>query len=443
METQVSQGGSGAPRSALSYDSGVVIDSNANIVITLVHGTFAPHAPWCGARSFLRKELKEKLGPALVDFYPFGWSGGNSHSARGDAAEALAKKLAQLHAAAPRARHFIVAHSHGGNIALAAVSRLPDPDIISGIVNMGTPYLNARERDLQGSSGIVSVLLTAAGGAIGMMISTPFMIITTNLLLRWLDKGMEWPAFIVGAFIMLGFVMVGVEKAQELWNGSLKHKLYDRAIRVASFFDVRRASKTPLLSIQVPWDEARTGLNLFERPSNVPFIAFSRITQALTKATSSFPVFFAWFGVISALAGLSLIIEYRDTLWPTIQQVHDIGSFFDVAALIVLPVFFALVLVMIVALFVLMAVVPRIRSHRLGFGPEALLDYMVVRLTADTKPFHHSNISHQVIPVDRSLLDFHGEPSLIRHCFLYDSRYVITLIADWIGTRAVGLCKGS
>jgi hypothetical protein len=51
----------------------------------------------------------------------FGWTGANRHQDRVFAAKQLAKRMVEIAARDPTARIHLVAHSHGGNVALAAV----------------------------------------------------------------------------------------------------------------------------------------------------------------------------------------------------------------------------------------------------------------------------------------------------------------------------------
>ncbi|GJP29869.1 hypothetical protein CLOM_g20146 [Closterium sp. NIES-68] len=55
--------------------------------------------------------------------YPFHWSGQNTHDSRVAAGKALAQLINAIGKADPSARVHIVAHSHGGNVALKAVSK--------------------------------------------------------------------------------------------------------------------------------------------------------------------------------------------------------------------------------------------------------------------------------------------------------------------------------
>jgi hypothetical protein len=87
-------------------------------VVTLVHGTFATDAPWMKPDSPLRKRLQARFGDD-IHFEPFNWyPADNSIDARWVAAGRLSSHLEQVKHDYPDAAQYIIAHSHGGNIAL-------------------------------------------------------------------------------------------------------------------------------------------------------------------------------------------------------------------------------------------------------------------------------------------------------------------------------------
>jgi hypothetical protein len=87
----------------------------------------------------------------------FCWSGSNTHTARLTAGEDLAVHLRDLIEQFPHAEHFVVAHSHGGNVALYAMKdKVPTAtgkvlqEQIAGIVTLATPFVAVRPRELPG-----------------------------------------------------------------------------------------------------------------------------------------------------------------------------------------------------------------------------------------------------------------------------------------------------
>ncbi len=112
--------------------------------ITYVHGTWAKNATWYDENSILRKTLEGAVKkPFLPD--PFYWDGGNSLADRFNAAQRLAERLEQTVALHKGARHMVVSHSHGGNIAAKALE-------IAGLfgqvelICLSTPFLHINER---------------------------------------------------------------------------------------------------------------------------------------------------------------------------------------------------------------------------------------------------------------------------------------------------------
>lgn len=133
-------------------------------VVTLVHGTGAPYAPWTQEGSHLCTRLSLALGHDAT-FRQFHWSGANSARARREAAAELTTDLIGVIEREPAARHFMIGHSHGGNVALQALN---DPRIrphMAGVACLSTPFLQARQRDLGpvGLSQMASVLFAILG----------------------------------------------------------------------------------------------------------------------------------------------------------------------------------------------------------------------------------------------------------------------------------------
>ncbi len=124
-----------------------------SLVVTLVHGTFGRlpgrDASWTRDGSYLRQRLLEELG-SDVEFLPFRWSGMNWPSARYRAARRLRDHLRATSARWPERSHYLVAHSHGGNVVLYALrdtAREAAPDgLPAGVVCLSTPFIAAQPR---------------------------------------------------------------------------------------------------------------------------------------------------------------------------------------------------------------------------------------------------------------------------------------------------------
>lgn len=114
-------------------------------MVILVHGTWGRRSAWTKPDS----KLSVALTAAGCTVVSFTWSGRNSHRARALAARDLADHLNAEVAKSPRSRFWVVAHSHGGNVAVRAVAKLRQsrrrvPQIST--IALATPFINSRAR---------------------------------------------------------------------------------------------------------------------------------------------------------------------------------------------------------------------------------------------------------------------------------------------------------
>lgn len=157
--------------------------------ILLVHGTWgrgfdpdkdarrrmagnAADPRWFEAGSQFRVALSSGLSGLIqaTDISAFHWSGANSIEERRGAAVRLAKTLDESVAAAPEARHFIIAHSHGGNVALDARRAMSGNAFNVHIVTLATPFLSIYQRMNPISQRLLPIILSLglAGFASGV-----------------------------------------------------------------------------------------------------------------------------------------------------------------------------------------------------------------------------------------------------------------------------------
>ncbi len=116
------------------------------VVVTLVHGTFARHASWTKETSQLSRALKR----SGVEVEVFPWSGKNSHHGRRLAGHELSVHLREQAHRRAGYLQVVIAHSHGGNVALYAVKELGLGGIGESIrvITLATPFLHIRKRRL-------------------------------------------------------------------------------------------------------------------------------------------------------------------------------------------------------------------------------------------------------------------------------------------------------
>ncbi len=111
-------------------------------VVVLVNGTWGEHARWVQPDGPLPVELEA----AGFEVRRFCWSGKNAHLSRLDAAQRLRQVLVEMTGEGRQVD--VVAHSHGGNVALYALDddRWDDEAVLDEVrvATLATPFLIAR-----------------------------------------------------------------------------------------------------------------------------------------------------------------------------------------------------------------------------------------------------------------------------------------------------------
>jgi len=224
------------------------------LVITLVHGTWgrgiiwpSGDAPWTTDASTLCRSLRERLGPDTV-FRRFRWSGSNSHSARLKASHELRDFLQEGLTGQPDATHIVVAHSHGGNVALMALGDANLRERFAGVACLATPFIAARDRNLGRDSWAIvapaSVLLFVSGLFFLLGVTGVFDVIDSDLIIY----GLIYTAcgLLITAFLLL------------------RTPLIQYASRLRGELSPRPLERDRLLLIRSPADEASLALAVFQ-----------------------------------------------------------------------------------------------------------------------------------------------------------------------------------
>jgi hypothetical protein len=207
------------------------------LLITVVHGTwprglfpkFVRFKKW--VRGLMRRErldtpqfwfeegspflarLSTELGDIPHTITPLLWTGKNSVYEREKAAHALAKHLSAEHAEYPQANQLVIAHSHGGNIALRALHHLRQRSASQEceadsanplVVTLATPFVEVHPADfgrrpLAIRSALVAALLplpyflaialTGTDEGPAMLVFTVFNIIVFSWFGQWWTVG--------------------------------------------------------------------------------------------------------------------------------------------------------------------------------------------------------------------------------------------------------------
>jgi hypothetical protein len=271
------------------------------LLVTLVHGTW-PREWFSQVRSFFAMLLRRNQGPRWFDEgSPFltcfsteldgipheikrlPWSGKNSIFARDKAAHDLAKHLSAENAQHPQATQLILAHSHGGNIALRALHLLQQEDraqLRGGngtnplVVTLASPFVEVHRADFgQG----VTTARAYAFISIAMLLISLVSIFHTDL------SPFSLRGFIVAA--LSGFIALG-------WTHLRTGARLEKVRKLADLTSLGKMSSVQaarVLVIRAIDDEASLTL------------ALGAITNYVTIKFKIFPILFF---VLPVLAGL-------------------------------------------------------------------------------------------------------------------------------------------
>jgi hypothetical protein len=222
------------------------------VSVTLVHGTFARGAGWTQPGSLLRGHLEAELRHP-VEFSMFPWSGWPFFRSRRRAADGLREHLWRQIKERPGAAQFVIAHSHGGNIVLDA---LTDPSLaehIAGVITLSTPFLLARKRQLSaiGKLGLISIGIFPIVCVLYYICQTSNANLANSLLNRpfeyWWGWGLAYWLLIL-AYVFLGVLLYSSFDRLVSWSGL---PLNSPRLRHNQLFVVRSRSDEAGLALTV------------------------------------------------------------------------------------------------------------------------------------------------------------------------------------------------
>lgn len=222
-------------------------------VAVLVHGTAGRSNDWPRLKARLVKELPS---PLLVE--DFKWSGSNRMLSRARDTAKLEAYLSDVAGMFPKARIHIVAHSHGGNLAVRAATQGVLPRIAS-IVCLATPFLIVEKRrvsELTILSIVMVTMLTVVTVSFGAL-QVPFLI-GLPLDPTWLLTLVRYAA---------GFC-AAVWAARSVWRYA--KRLFSRIDRAAEALQYDHQRSLPLYIVRSPGDEATVLLTFLQATCMLP-----------------------------------------------------------------------------------------------------------------------------------------------------------------------------
>jgi hypothetical protein len=211
------------------------------------------------------------IGAQDLNIYLLRWTERNSVSDRRNAAGALSSHLVKCLASEPEIKHYIIAHSHGGNIAAMAFRQMESISNLQNIhfASMGTPFIWFQNREISTavkvSYGVFIFLWLIFSIALGELAETLFLFVLDSTLEPPLPLFSEriWyyifmtVAWVIGIGVFLGSLwLFGL--LQKIENG-MPSALSDAEQTASSTTLMRLGS---VLILRAPTDEASLTLSI-------------------------------------------------------------------------------------------------------------------------------------------------------------------------------------
>jgi pimeloyl-ACP methyl ester carboxylesterase len=406
------------------FDSGTDVcatNADSQQVITLVHGTWARNATWVKPDSRMCKHLRE-LDPNVI-IRSFQWSGGNSHRARLKAADALVKQLSETFSQYRTAEHHIVAHSHGGNVALYA---LRDPGVcarIASVVCLATPFIHVEARPLKPALSVLRLLVySAALGSFAVLAfaSILFMLMSvlyfpeSELAVLMRSMGLPRALTIMGIIALSGLTVWAAWRAARTlirWiDLQLRPRIERYQRKLVSKYKHRAPRPVSVLNAQVEGDEPALWL---------------RALRWVSEPTSSSII-------VIPVAAMAALAFGGALMWSFIEEgLNDIASIVIAVTLAAAGVFFVWLVVFTIGVasvhLTFIAVPLLVRAHGGGFGEWSIFANWVVAIEARTEPAGGFRVeSFRMAPAGKGL----------RHSRIYHDERVIERIGKWLEDSA-------
>jgi hypothetical protein len=403
---------------------------NPNRVIHLVPGTFARDARWCRPDSQLSAAIRDRFGShTLIEVHQ--WSTANSHAARSDAGLEMRDKLRASLSSHPLAEHFIIAHSHGGNVVSYALEAEDVQCRVRGVVYLATPHVRTRARDLDASMSLwlaASLPMSAQAASIPMMLAIAGLLYVIGDV--WESPGTLWAGTVLLTYLAGCALLTGVvHRHVAEWLFDRLGPLVSLQTRIVARIEPPLITHVPVLNVGTPIDEAAVYLRILRHFAAVPFVIWRpRLVLVLLF------LMYGALGIVYLLFFGQAIQQIAAANLTEARIPRVVGFLFALTFMLTFPMLIAAATAC--ALHVTMLVAPRIiRSPFYGFGGESFLDNLLVDIFVSDRPnaAQVETVSRWIPRVRWLRVGSHrlAVPRLA-HCGLYDDPHVVQRVMDWI-----------
>jgi hypothetical protein len=357
----------------------------------------------------LRSELLLKGFSTLIT--PFFWSGANSIVHRDRGAEALAKHLHEEHLLFPTSLQVVIAHSHGGNLALRALARLGDSiPSLPFLVTLATPFVSVVPVDIDPERAKRADEILDWGLFI-LLVVPPFIWLVLE------KEHLHLPSWLVLIFVCalggVGGALTRLLLAAIKATGELK---IDRLVAATATSSICQQDSVRLLVLRSVDDEASLTLAAGAIGNRLARVMFLILTSLLRVCA------FASFTAIPVLLFLMLdLFDFRHS-----PALGPLTSLYLILPMVLLSIpIMSLVLVGLAGL------------CRCVYGRELAVGELAVG-RASCLINSHSVPDKIVGDLTVITLSESIEPRRLRHK-IYDDQESVVVIAEWLDRQAVKL----
>lgn len=396
-------------------------ESQVTRVITTVHGTYARRATWVQRDSNLGRALAQRLGDNVL-VVPFRWSGSNNPSARDEAQANLREHIKGLMLEHSSAKHYVIAHSHGGNVALYAMRDEAIRKEISGVICLATPFLISRPRSLAGGE-LKYHIVAAAVVQIAILV----------FLVRWLVN--DWNSWwLQQAAILLAAIAVSIPLSLLVrkWH-SFSDTLHKMQLHGT-------LPKEKVMIIRAPGDEASGLLLFFHFVSRLTVLVYSMLYLFHRWLVRLAGLLASWrirlFGVLFAGTGITTLtaivaIEMSQSTTTILTIVMVIGCICVVIPALLIMGWLEVVAMpgelLVGAMFT--AVIVILSLMLLPFGWHVAVSNILLDVTAEPTPLGKWEVNQLA---SNGCQDQEMGDLSLQHSIVYDDPEALALICDWM-----------
>lgn len=384
-------------------------------LITLVNGTFAKNAPWTREGSDFCKRITEEFEKQnnKVDIYQFSWDGRNSNFVRGKESERFSQILKDQITNHPNKKKVIIAHSHGGNVAMYALKNLAESASEYQLVTLAAPFLNLRKRTTFPDLEVLILDLQIQIWLIAFLL----LFFTANMFSPLEFYTTVFPS--TSLFVMLAHIilLIGIAfiPAKLIGNmlSSKAESLPEKIDEVLYNYGLEnQEANYPILAVIDYSDEVKIWFGTLYRLWEIPF-NLNRLFRWLSKWSKKIIIVFSILTIVTAIT--KILLNLSELVWLFVFGIVGIAYIVAISAY-----FLGIFILLVIPLISLV-----IKSNPLVLGWESLIYQIFIRTIPAVSPLGYKNL-YFIQYANRN-----NKHPILNHS-IYEQHDVIRDISNWI-----------